>query len=105
MNIAAERDDAVRQRKLAEFRHEMALKAREADQAIQRLRISIKTDVSVGVASLAGQYFAGGIVGAAALVAAGAIFTHWNELRSGIQTTPGHFLLKIQQAKKSDVTS
>ena len=60
-SISSERDEADKHRKLAEFRHEMTLRAREAE-LVQRLQRAMKTDIALGAVSLAASYFAGGLL-------------------------------------------
>lgn len=99
-SISSERDEADKQRKLAEFRHEMTLRAREAELAVQRLQSAMKTDLALGVVSLAASYFAGGLLAAGALVAARGAFKRLNDYNSNARATPGHFLMKLQRAAK-----
>jgi hypothetical protein len=100
-SISSERDEAEKQRKLAEFRHEMTLRAREADLAVQRLQRAMKTDMVLGAVSLAASYFAGGLLAAGALVAARDALKRLNDYSSNALATPGHFLMKLQRAAKT----
>ncbi len=100
-SISSERDEADRHRKLAEFRHEMTLRAREAELAVQRLQRAMKTDIALGAVSLAASYFAGGLLAAGALVAARDAFKRLSDYNSNACATPGHFLMKLHRAAKT----
>jgi hypothetical protein len=100
-NISSERDEAVKQRKLLEFRHEMTLRAREAELTVQRLQSALKTDLALGAVSLAASYFAGGLLAAGALVAARDAVKRLNDYKSNAGATPGHFLMKLQSVAKT----
>jgi hypothetical protein len=101
-SISAERDETTRKRKLEEFRHDMSLKAREAQVAAKRLRRAMTKDIALGAISLTASYFAGGVLAAGALLAARDAIKRWSEFQNSVQATPGHFLLKLQQAQTSN---
>lgn len=100
--ISAERDETTRKRELEEFRHEMSLKAREAQVAAKRLRRAMTKDIALGAIRLTASYFAGGVLAAGALLAARDAVKRWSEFQNSVQATPGHFLLKLQQAQTSN---
>ena len=100
-SIGEERDEAARQRQLEDLRHELTLRTREAELAFKRLRKAMAKDVSLGAISLAASYFTHGVSAVVAFGAAKDAIKRWNEFQASVQSTPGHFLFRLQQATKT----
>jgi hypothetical protein len=100
-SIGEERDAAARKRQLENLRHELTLRTREAELAFKRLRNAMAKDVALGAVSLAASYFTHGVSAVVAFGAARDAIKRWNEFQSSAQSTPGHFLFRLQQAAKA----
>ena len=100
-SIAAMPNETDRTRGLADLRRELALKAREAELAFARLQGAMVRDVAIVGASLVATYFAGGYTALVALAAGRDAAKRWNDFRDSSQTSPGHFLFKLQKVTRS----